>query len=114
MFEAKIVESALRKGWPSSRDAKTNPLFAVGDTVRVKNFHPEHHTRLPGYMRDRVGVIEIQRGCYVFPDTNAHFAGEQPQWCYCVRFSATELWGEGADPTVEVSFDAFEPYLERI
>ena len=28
------------------------------------------------------------------------------------RFSATELWGEDADPTVVVSVDAFEPYLE--
>jgi nitrile hydratase subunit beta len=27
-------------------------------------------------------------------------------------FSGRELWGEEADPTVTVSIEAFEPYLE--
>jgi nitrile hydratase len=27
-------------------------------------------------------------------------------------FSGRDLWGEDADPTVKVSVDAFEPYLE--
>jgi nitrile hydratase subunit beta len=31
-----------------------------------------------------------------------------------VRFSGTELWGADADPTLQVSFDAFEPYLEPV
>jgi hypothetical protein len=30
-----------------------------------------------------------------------------------VRFEAQELWGGDADPTVKVSIDAFEPYLEH-
>jgi nitrile hydratase len=30
-----------------------------------------------------------------------------------VRFDGRELWGDDADPTVKVSVDAFEPYLER-
>ena len=29
-----------------------------------------------------------------------------------MRFDARELWGQDADPTVRVSTDAFEPYLE--
>jgi hypothetical protein len=29
-----------------------------------------------------------------------------------VVFPARELWGEAADPTVSVSIEAFEPYLE--
>jgi nitrile hydratase len=29
-----------------------------------------------------------------------------------VVFEATELWGPDADPTVKVSIDAFEPYLD--
>jgi hypothetical protein len=28
-------------------------------------------------------------------------------------FDGRELWGEESDPTVKVSIDAFEPYLER-
>jgi nitrile hydratase len=51
-------------------------------------------------------------GCHVFPDVHAHGGGEDPQWLYSVRFDARELWGADADPTVAVSVDAFEPYLE--
>ena len=53
-------------------------------------------------------------GAFVFPDTNAHGGGEDPQWLYTVRFDARELWGPQADPTVRVSTDAFEPYLEPV
>ena len=51
-------------------------------------------------------------GCHVFPDSNATGAGENPQWLYTVRFDGRELWGADADPTVKVSIDAWEPYLE--
>ena len=30
-----------------------------------------------------------------------------------VVFDSAELWGADADPTVKISIDAFEPYLER-
>ena len=113
IFAAGAVAGALAKGWPSSRPEDRPARFSADDRVRVRNLHPAGHTRLPGYTRDRVGTVESVRGYFVYPDTNAHGAGEQPQWCYCVRFAATELWGVSADPTVTVSFDAFEPYLER-
>jgi nitrile hydratase subunit beta len=58
-------------------------------------------------------VIESVRGVFVFPDTNAHGRGEQPQWVYTLRFDARELWGETADPNHSVSIDAWESYLER-
>jgi nitrile hydratase subunit beta len=38
---------------------------------------------------------------------------DQPQWLYTVVFDSRTLWGDGADPTVTVSVEAFEPYLER-
>jgi nitrile hydratase subunit beta len=38
--------------------------------------------------------------------------GENPQWLYNVVFDGTELWGPDADPTIKVSIDAFEPYLD--
>jgi nitrile hydratase len=40
-------------------------------------------------------------------------SGENPQWLYTVVFDGAELWGPNADPTVKISIDAFEPYLER-
>jgi nitrile hydratase subunit beta len=92
---------------PAPRPAR----FKVGDAVRTRNMHPLTHTRLPRYARGKSGHIEAVRGCHVFPDTAAMGAGEDPQWLYTVVFSGRELWGEAADPSINVSIEAFEPYL---
>jgi nitrile hydratase len=97
-----------RFGRPASAPAK----FKAGDRVRARNIHPATHTRLPRYVRGHLGVIERDHGAQVFPDSAAIDAGENPQWLYTVVFEAAELWGPDADPTVKVSVDAFEPYLE--
>jgi nitrile hydratase subunit beta len=111
-LSADDVGKVLYRGGPTEREAPTPAHFAIGDRVRAKNMHPATHTRLPRYVRGHAGVVELIHGCHVFPDSNALGAGENPQWLYTVRFSARELWGETADPTVNVSVDAFEPYLE--
>ena len=46
------------------------------------------------------------------PDSNAHGQGENPEWLYTVRFTGSELWGPDADPSLAVSIDAWESYLE--
>ena len=84
--------------------------FKPGDRVRTKNIHPTTHTRLPRYAREKVGVVEAIRGCHVFPDTAALGKGDDPQWLYTVLFDGRELWGEGSDPTLKVSVEAWEPY----
>jgi nitrile hydratase len=106
------VAQVLYRGGPTERDTDTTATFKPGDRVRAKNINPATHTRLPRYVRGRVGTIERIIGCHVFPDSNASGAGENPQWLYTVRFDGPELWGEGADPSVKVSIDAWEPYLE--
>jgi nitrile hydratase subunit beta len=105
------IPATLTRG-SFGRPAQSPARFKVGDRVRTKNIHPSTHTRLPRYARDRVGVIEAIRGCHVFPDTVAIGAGENPQWLYTVLFEGRELWGETTDPTLTVSIEAFEPYLE--
>jgi len=94
------------------RQSTAPTRFKIGDRVRTKNIHPATHTRLPRYARGHIGVIEAIRGCHVFPDSTTIGAGENPQWLYTVRFDGRELWGESADPTLKVSIEAFEPYLE--
>lgn len=112
VLAAADVPAALARGGPCDRPVADPPRFAAGDRVRTRNFHPEGHTRLPRYARGKLGRVEALRGGYVFPDTNAHGAGEQPQHVYTVVFDGTELWGEGSDPTLTVSIDAWESYLE--
>jgi nitrile hydratase len=107
---AEDVEAMLARGGPASRPSERPARFAIGDRVRTRNIHPHTHTRLPRYARDKVGTVELVHGAHVFPDSNANFAGEDPQWLYTVRFSAHELWGR--DDNDSVSIDAFEPYLE--
>jgi nitrile hydratase subunit beta len=110
-FARADVERIMVRG-KFDRKAPAPARFKPGDRVRAKNIHPTTHTRLPRYVRGHVGVIERDHGCHVFPDTAAMDRGENPQWLYTVVFDGTELWGAESDPTVKVSIDAFEPYLE--
>jgi nitrile hydratase len=111
MLAAAEVGTALTRG-SYARPAPAPARFKAGDRVRTRNMHPKTHTRLPRYARGRTGVIEAVRGCHVFADTVAIGQGENPQWLYTVRFDGRELWGESADPTLKVSIEAWEPYLE--
>jgi nitrile hydratase len=112
VLKAENVAAVLAKGGPCDRPVDAPPRFKAGDPVRTKNFHPTGHTRLPRYARGKSGVVEAVRDGFVFPDSNSHGAGENPQRVYTVVFSAAEIWGEGADPTLTVSIDAWESYLE--
>src|SRR6185295_4990512 len=110
-FTRDQVERIMVRG-KFGRAAQAPAKFKAGDRVRARNINPVTHTRLPRYVRGHVGVVELNHGAQVFPDSAAMGAGENPQWLYTVVFEGAELWGEGADPTVKVSIDAFEPYLE--
>jgi nitrile hydratase len=109
---ARDTARLLQRGGPTNREAPRQARFQVGDQVWARNMHPVTHTRLPRYVRGHAGTITCVHGCHVFPDSNAHGHGEDPQWLYTVSFQGPELWGAAADPTVTVSVDAFEPYLE--
>ena len=114
ILTADMVPGVLAKGGPCDRPVANAALFAAGERVRTKNFNPETHTRLPRYARAKHGIVEAVQGSFVFPDDNAHGKGENPQWVYTVVFDGEEIWGEGADPTLRVSIDAWESYLERV
>jgi nitrile hydratase subunit beta len=110
-LDAAEVPNTLSRG-SFARPAQAPARFKPGDRVRTKNIHPATHTRLPRYARGKSGVVEAIRGCHVYPDTVAIGEGENPQWLYTVLFDGRELWGEAADPSLKVSIEAFEPYLE--
>jgi nitrile hydratase len=111
VLTADRVAEAMARGGPAEREPSGPARFAVGDRVRTRTGHVDHHTRLPGYVAGVVGTIERIHGAHVFPDTNAHDLGEQPAWLYTVVFDATDLWDD-AGHGQRVSVDAWEPYLE--
>jgi nitrile hydratase subunit beta len=107
------------------READAAARFKSGERVRARNIHPLGHTRLPRYVRGKEGTIVRDHGIFVFPDTNAHFMGEQPQHLYSVRFAARELWGDGTSlisahnafavrSRDSVHLDLWDSYLEPL
>jgi hypothetical protein len=83
--------------------------YAVGDRVRARTGDPDHHTRVPRYVRGHAGEIVALLGDWALPD--ASVAGvRKSETCYAVRFTAADLFGSG-DHTVTV--DLWESYLER-
>lgn len=114
VLNAVDTASLLSKGRLYERTVNTPARFKVGDRVRARNMHPTGHTRLPRYVRGHIGTVTQVHGAHVFPDSNAAGLGEAPQWLYNVRFTGREIWGDAADPTVTVSVDAWESYLDPI
>jgi nitrile hydratase beta subunit len=106
------VAAWFANGNPKRRDVAIAPKFQAGQRVRARNINPPTHTRLPRYVRGKLGIIERDHGVFVFPDSNAQGLGEKPQHVYSVRFAARELWGEQAPPKDTVIVAMWDDYLE--
>jgi len=111
--KAQGFADALRMGKPATRKIRQKPHFAVGDKILTRNLNPRGHTRLPRYARGKRGIVVAHHGAHVFPDTNAHGLGENPQHLYTVRITMYELWGSSAERNESVLIDLWESYLER-
>lgn len=117
---AKPVRPTLASDvWPAvmahgsyRREISRLPRFAIGDHVRARNIHPSGHTRCPRYLRGVSGEIIACHGAHVFPDSNASGKGEDPQYLYTLRCSATDVWGYGTGDLIHA--DLWEPYLEAV
>lgn len=108
---AEMMRTIIESGG-GSRRGPGDPGFEVGDSVSVRNIHPEGHTRCPGYVRRAEGTVQAVHGAHVLPDSRAHGEGESPEPLYSVRFEGEELWGPDAEAGTAVSVDLWESYLE--
>lgn len=98
------------------KEESVTPVYTEGQWVRVRNIHPPGHTRVTSYTRGKVGeVFRVNAQAWVFPDTRAHYRGENLQAVYTVRFGAQTLWGEDhAEPNLYVYIDLSENHLEPV
>ena len=116
VISAAQVDATLARGSPADRPARGDARFQLGQRVRARNIHPAGHTRLPRYARGHAGTIVRIHGAHVLPDRHVAVPpgplADEGEWLYTVVFESTELWGAEADPTVQVSVDAWESYLE--
>ena len=94
------------------RKLTRKPRYQVGDQVITWARVIEGHTRLPAYARGKRGRIQRCHEGWVYPDSNAHGGGEDPQFLYTVAFDGHELWGPTGEANLTVHLDLFEPYLE--
>jgi nitrile hydratase subunit beta len=109
-----FADLAVKHGAPARRESDAAPKFSIGDQVRVKDDSPFGHTRRARYIRGKTGVVERAHGTFIYPDSAGNGRGDDAQHVYTVCFEAAQLWGaEAADPNGSVSFDVWEPYLEK-
>jgi nitrile hydratase len=88
------------------------PRFSVGDRVRVREWHPPGHTRCPGYVRGKTGMVVRVDGVHSVPDVEAHSQARRHEPTYSVRFDANDLWLDG-QRGVLVHVDLWDSYLEH-
>ena len=86
--------------------------FRAGQRVRARNINPVGHTRLPRYVRGKIGTIERDADVEKLQDSDIQGLGSKQQHVYSVRFAARELWGERASEHDSVYVDMWEGYLE--
>ena len=89
----------------------SEPAFSVGQKVRTKMSIAAFHTRLPAYVRGRVGVIDNYHGSQPLADASARGV-IKPEPLYTVAFEAADLWPEAQASQDRVFVDAWESYLE--
>lgn len=106
-FEA--VMAGVNDAYDAARDP-VEPAYDVGDRVRVRKTHPDHHTRRPRYVRGVAGEVLAHRGTHALPDANVR--GEpRAEPLYNVRFDAADIWGADETDADAVHLECWESYL---
>ena len=102
----------LREGDTPRQGPADSPAFSVGDRVTVTNVPPNDHTRLPGNLRGRTGIVErVFEGNYgYFCSTGPDGIGE-PMPVYAVRFEPADIWGDLAEPGAVLYGELYQAYL---
>lgn len=104
--------------WRESQASE--PAFAPGDEVSVRNIHPDGHTRCPRYVRNARGTVTAHRGTHTLPEAHAH-GGEGAESVYNVAFELSELWSDNSESESTndskgdvVRAELWERYLEKV
>lgn len=88
-------------------------MFEVGARVRTRAQRHGGHTRLPGYLQRKSGVIARRLGAFPFSDERAAGAANaRKDALYTVAFEARDVWGPQAAAGDTIAADLFESYLE--
>jgi len=111
---ASQISDYLANGDSGLNALKQAPRFEAGAEVCIADPAAVDHTRLPGYLRNKRGVIDaIYPGAYsYFVSTGPDGIGE-PMPVYRVAFKAEDIWGkERSEPNTTIYADLYEAYLD--
>jgi nitrile hydratase subunit beta len=86
--------------------------LSVGDRVRVREIGFAGHTRCPGFVMGRRGMVVRDDGPAAVPEVEGHLGRRVMEHVYSVRFAATELWPESTDGHAVIHVDLYERYLD--
>jgi nitrile hydratase len=110
---AEQITAYLVKGDSGFHEFKEAPRFAKGARVRVADPDAVDHTRLPGYLRNKAGTVDL-----VYPGAFSYFVSTGPDGIghampvYRVAFDAADIWGkEKSEPNTTIYADLFDAYL---
>ena len=110
-IDAQVLDY-LREGDSPKRPGDP-PRFKLGQRVRVRDVHPVEHTRLPGYLRNQIGTVDVvYDGSYGYFFSTGPDGIGAPMPVYCVKFEPKAIWGELAEPNSVIYADLFQIYLE--
>ena len=112
MQRSDVIERVASFAKDYSRRIDAPPAFIAGDKVRARSMGATGHTRLPAYVRGRVGVIHAHHGAHLLPDAGAR-GEKRAEHLYSVAFTADALWPEASARRDRVYLDLWESYLER-
>lgn len=110
------VDERVRKylliGDDPKRERPAPPRFAPGETIKVADPKTVDHTRLPGHLRNKLGIIDsVYHSAYTYLcDTGLDGVGDAMP-VYCVRFDPEVLWPGNTEKNFTFYADLFEAYL---
>jgi nitrile hydratase len=108
------VHTYLVEGDSPKRDATKAPDFKIGDKVTVRNPPTVEHTRLPGYLRNRTGVVyTVYPGAYTYLTSTGQDGIGPAMPVYCVAFDAQQIWKGNTEKNLVIYADLFEAYIEK-
>jgi len=107
------INSYLRKGDSGAHKLDGRPLFNPGEPVRIADPDAVDHTRLPGYLRNKRGVVDV-----VYPGSFSYFVSTgpdgigEPMPVYRIAFDAADIWGVGkSEGQTTIYADLYEAYV---
>jgi nitrile hydratase beta subunit len=106
------VRSYLMRGDSPRRKRNAPALFKPGDRVLIADPPTLEHTRLPGYLRNKPGVVET-----VYDDDYTYLNSTGPDGIgpampvYCIGFDPQDLWPDNTEPGFRLYADLYQVYV---